>query len=265
MAHESAGPHNGFKVRIQEIFRRQSTGSRLIRIAANSPIYTSGQKDATVYLIESGKVKLVLPTPEGTSCLLAVRAAGDIFGELCLSGNAVRPETAIAVQDAVLRQVSRSSFLADLRQKPALRPVVLYLASSVNDQQQMASTLTSETEEQRVAEFLLRLGWDVGGDDSCFIGGEQRVSQADLAEMVGTTGNRIRAFLRRFRDLGLISINKSGRLIVREDSLSEYIARATFGKMREPDRGWLRNAGVAVQPGAPFMPAPAPAAAACNL
>src|SRR5512135_2586004 len=79
MAYQLAGRHNGFKVRIQEVFWRQSTGSRLIKIAANSPIYTSGQRDATVYLIESGKVKLVLPTPEGTSCLLAMRTAGDIF------------------------------------------------------------------------------------------------------------------------------------------------------------------------------------------
>ncbi len=264
MAYESVGRHNGFKVRIQEIFWKQSPGSHLIKIAAHSPIYTSGQNDATVYLIESGRVRLVLPTPEGTSCLLAIRSTGDIFGELCLSGSTVRQETAIAMQDTALRQISRSRFVADLKQKPSLRPLALHLASCVNEQQQMVATLTSETDEQRVAEFLLRLGWNLGGGGSCSISSKRRLSEEDLAEMVGTTLSRIGAFFRKFCELGLISLNSRGRLVVREDSLTDYIARATFGERVETDRGRPQTSGMTERFGLTLAPSRAPAAA-CSL
>jgi CRP/FNR family transcriptional regulator, cyclic AMP receptor protein len=265
MKYGSVGRHNGFKVRIQEAFWRLSPGSHLIKVAANNSIYTSGQTDAMVYLIESGRVKLAVPTLEGTSCLLAIRTAGDIFGELCLTGNAVRLETALAVQDTVLRQVSRNSFLTDLKQKPALRPLFLHLASCVSEQQQVVATLTSETDEQRVAEFLLRLGWDLRGNDSCSICNDQRLSQEDLADMVGTTPSRIRALFRKFRGLGLISVNSRGLLSVREDRMSDYVARSTFGTRIEADHGRRRSADTNERFDAPAARSQAAAVAACNL
>jgi CRP/FNR family cyclic AMP-dependent transcriptional regulator len=47
------------------------------------------------YFIESEQIKLLMLSPEGRECLLAIHAAGDIFGELCLSGLGARLETAI--------------------------------------------------------------------------------------------------------------------------------------------------------------------------
>jgi len=62
-------------------------------------------------------VKLLLPSPEGKECLLGVRAQGDIFGELCLSGQISRLETAVAMQDVGLKQMSYRSFLMSLKQE----------------------------------------------------------------------------------------------------------------------------------------------------
>lgn len=63
--------------RVRESFRKQCLqclGCRAVRVAKRDFVYASGQ------------VKLVLPTPEGKECLLAIRTEGDIFGELCLTG-----------------------------------------------------------------------------------------------------------------------------------------------------------------------------------
>jgi hypothetical protein len=40
-----------------------------------------------VYFIERGQIKLRMLSPEGKECLLAIHSAGDLFGELCLSGS----------------------------------------------------------------------------------------------------------------------------------------------------------------------------------
>ena len=40
----------------------------------------------------AGQIKLLLLSPEGKECLLAIHSGGDVFGELCLAGLA-RHET----------------------------------------------------------------------------------------------------------------------------------------------------------------------------
>jgi CRP-like cAMP-binding protein len=55
-----------------------------------------------VYFIESGQIKLLLLSPEGKECLLAIHSDGDIFGELCLAGLAQLPQL-VCVEKKVRR------------------------------------------------------------------------------------------------------------------------------------------------------------------
>ena len=48
------------------------------------------------------------------SACLPIHSAGDIFGELCLSGSGARLETATAMEETILKQIPRSHFLAAL-------------------------------------------------------------------------------------------------------------------------------------------------------
>ena len=77
-------------------------------------VYTCGDQGETVYFIESGQVKLLMLSPEGRECLLAIHTAGDIFGELCLSGLGARLETAMAMEETILKQIPCLKFFARL-------------------------------------------------------------------------------------------------------------------------------------------------------
>jgi CRP-like cAMP-binding protein len=50
-----------------------------------------------IYFIESGQIKLPILSAEGRECLLAIHGAGDIFGEMCLSGLGARGDTATTI------------------------------------------------------------------------------------------------------------------------------------------------------------------------
>jgi len=103
-------PPEAFKLRMREFFRKR-TECRVIKLSRNDHIYSSGQRDPMVYFIESGRVKLLLPSSEGKECLLAIRNSGDIFGELCLSGQSTRLETAIAMRETTIKQMPHCSFI----------------------------------------------------------------------------------------------------------------------------------------------------------
>ncbi len=73
-----------FKEQLRNSLRDETLNSRAITIGKHDHVYTCGDHDSTVYFIESGQVKLLMLSPEGRECLLAIHASGDIFGELCL-------------------------------------------------------------------------------------------------------------------------------------------------------------------------------------
>src|SRR4030095_8859600 len=86
-----------FKQKMRESLWQETLNSRAVTIAKHDHIYTCGDKDELVFFIESGQVKLLMLSPGGKECLLAIHASGDIFGELCLSGLGERLESAIAM------------------------------------------------------------------------------------------------------------------------------------------------------------------------
>jgi len=87
---------------MRESLRQETLNSRAVTIAKHDHVYTYGDNDEMVYFIESGQIKLLMLSPEGKECLLAIHSAGDIFGELCLSGLGARLETATAIRRSAL-------------------------------------------------------------------------------------------------------------------------------------------------------------------
>src|SRR4029453_4270960 len=111
--------------------------SRPVTIAKHDHVYSCGDKDEMVYFIESGQVKLLMLSPEGRECLLAIHTAGDIFGEVCLAGVGARLETATAMEETILKQIPCPKFLARLGSDELFEGFSQYLAVRIADQQQV--------------------------------------------------------------------------------------------------------------------------------
>jgi len=182
-----------------------------------------------VYFIESGQIKLLMLSPEGKECLLAIHSAGDIFGELCLSGSGVRLETATVMEETVLKKMPGSQFLARLSRDSLLEGFVRYLAARIADQQQVIADLVTVDSEQRLGKTLLQLARTLGKKDPHGIRIELKISHDELSEMVGTTRPRISLFMQRFRNLGLIEANLDRFLVINEKKLTDYLGLRAAG------------------------------------
>ena len=91
--------------------------------------------------------------------------AGDIFGELCLSGLGTRVETAIAMEETVLKQIPCPKFFARLSRDGLLEGFVQYLTVRIADQQQVIANLVTVDSEQRLGKTLLQLAHKLGKKD----------------------------------------------------------------------------------------------------
>jgi CRP/FNR family transcriptional regulator, cyclic AMP receptor protein len=216
-----------FKEQFGESLRHETLNSRTVRISRHASVYICGDQDEMVYFIESGQIKLLMLSPEGKECLLAIHSAGDIFGELCVSGSGARLETATAMEETVSKKIPRSQFLARLSRDSLLEGFVRYLAVRIADQQQVIANLVTVDSEQRLGKTLLQLARTLGKKDQQSTRIELKISHDELAEMVGTTRPRISLFMQRFRNLGLIETNLDRFLVVNEKKLTDYLALRT--------------------------------------
>jgi CRP/FNR family transcriptional regulator, cyclic AMP receptor protein len=214
-----------FKQQMRESLRLESLNSRAVTIAKYDHVYTCGDNDEMVYFIESGQIKLLMLSPGGKECLLAIHAAGDIFGELCLSGLGARLETAIAMEETVIKQIRCSNFFERLGRDALFEGFVQYLAARIADQQQIIANLVTVDSEQRLGKTLLQLARNLGKKDPRSIRIEPIITCEELSEMVGATPPGISMFMQRFHNLGLIETNADHFLIIKEKKLADYLAQ----------------------------------------
>jgi CRP-like cAMP-binding protein len=214
-----------FKQQLRDSLQRETLNSRAVKIARHTNVYTCGDQDEMVYFIESGQIKLLMLSSEGKECLLAIHSAGDVFGELCLSGLGARLETATAMKQTMVKQIPCSQFLGRLSRDLLFEGFVRYLAVRIADQQQVIANLVTVDSEQRLGKTLLQLARTLGKKDPRSIRIELKISHEELSEMVGTTRPRISLFMQRFHNLGLIETNRDRFLIIKEKKLTDYLAQ----------------------------------------
>ena len=214
-----------FKKQMRDSLQHETLNSRTVTIPRHTNVYTCGDQDEMVYFIETGQIKLLLLSPEGKECLLAIHSGGDIFGELCLSGLGSRLETATAMKETKLKQIPCAQFFDRLNRDALSEGFVRYLAVRIADQQQVIANLVTVDSEQRLGKTLLQLARTLGKRDPRSIRIELKISHEELSEMVGTTRPRISFFMQRFRNLGLIETNSDHFLIIKENKLTDYLAQ----------------------------------------
>ena len=194
-----------------------------IELARRDVVYSCPASDACIYLVVKGLVKAVVPSRDGKECLVGIHGTGEVFGELCLVEKE-RTESTVAMTPVVLKRVSASTVMSSLDDDPGLREdIVRHLASRVLEQQQMISDLVTTCSEQRLAAVLLQLGRKLGTRHGELLLIGERITQEELAGMVGTTRSRIGHFLKRFRAAGLVGRPKDGFLVVHEERIVTYL------------------------------------------
>ena len=214
-----------FKEQMRDSLRRETMNSRAVTIPRHANVYSAGDSDELVYFIETGQIKLLLLSPEGKECLLAIHGSGDVFGELCLAGLGGRHEAAVAMKETKLKQIPCAQFFARLSRDALSEGFVRYLAVRIADQQQVIANLVTVDSEQRLGQNLLQLARTMGKKDPHSIRIELKISHEELSEMVGTTRPRISFFMQRFHNLGLIETNKDRFFVIKETKLTDYLAQ----------------------------------------
>ena len=179
-------------------------------------IFHKDQTGDALYVIESGRVRIFLPTESGTELTVEVSGPGDVFGELALLDGRPRSASAETLEDTTAFTLTREEFKAHLAATPQLAVALIELLSTrLRHVTEYAESLAHLDVHARLARTLLEMA-DRYGVKRNGIEIDLDLTQADLATMVGATRERVNRALAAFRAQGLLELR--GRKIALLDT-----------------------------------------------
>jgi CRP/FNR family transcriptional regulator, cyclic AMP receptor protein len=187
----------------------------------NEIIFSQGGVADSVFYIQSGTVKLTVAATRRKRAILAVLVRGSFFGEGCLGGQTQRIYTARSIGPSNITRLRKENTIRTLKRDPQFATLfVAYLLSRVIRVEEDLVDQFFNFSEKRLARVLLLFGQIIKESKP-----EQplKVSQATLAEMVGTTRARVSKFMSAFKKRGFVTYN--GGLQINRELIIAYLQR----------------------------------------
>jgi len=192
-------------------------------------IVHKGDPGDTLFVILQGQVKIVLPAESGEEALLAVLDEGEFFGELSLIDGEPRSATIVASEPTETLVLHREGFLQVLSGSPDLAMHMLRaLSRRLREADEFVEDAVFLDVPGRLAKKLLQLAKspDEGGYGRPGLGGTMiglRLTQQELATMVGATRESVNKHLRAYRARGIIDIEHQHIIILKPADLARRI------------------------------------------
>ncbi len=196
------------------------TGKAILKLRKNQHVFEQGDVADTVFYIQKGKVKLTVLSDQGKEAVVAILGPGQFFGEGCLNGHKLRIATTTAMEDCVITAITKPAMIAALHAEPKFSE--LFMAFLLTRNSRIEEDLIDQlfnSSERRLARLLLLLA--NFGKEGTPQPISRNISQATLAEMIGTTRSRVSHFMNKFRKLGFISYN--GQIEVHSSMLNAVL------------------------------------------
>jgi CRP/FNR family cyclic AMP-dependent transcriptional regulator len=180
----------------------------------NAVVLTEGETGDSLYMIQSGKVKVFIGDEEGREIILKILGPGAFFGEMSMIDKQPRSASVTSIEPSTFLTLTHVAFERCVEQAPKIANLVMQcLAQRVREADRKIGTLALMDVYGRVASTLLELS--VYNDGKLVVG--ERLSQQDLANMVGASREMVNRILKDLSERGFISIeSKSITIINRE-------------------------------------------------
>jgi CRP/FNR family transcriptional regulator, cyclic AMP receptor protein len=177
--------------------------AQLVAVAAiksfpkNTAVIHEGDHSDSIYLINSGKVKVLISNSEGQELILTLLGPGEYFGELALIDNQPRSATVVSMTSVHFTVIAKPDFDRCLANNPGIASrIMIELAQRLRNADLKIEGLALMDVYGRVAHTLLQLAQSDNGEMLL----NQKLSQQDIANMVGASREMVS---RTLKDLAL--------------------------------------------------------------
>ena len=188
----------------------------------NQFLWYQGDDGAHLIVVASGLVKVVLSSPQGGEVVLTTLGPGEISGELAVLDGSPRSASVVAAEPTTVLLLTRATVLDMLNRYPSVLDALLRsLGNLIRRITEQAGDLVFLDLGGRVAKLLLHLAEAHGAGSTVL---DLRLTQSDLAAMVGATRPAVNRVLQHLAGRGVIEVDGQRIVLV---NLAELRRRAS--------------------------------------
>ncbi|ACM21288.1 transcriptional regulator, Crp/Fnr family [Geotalea daltonii FRC-32] len=173
-----------------------------------------------MYIVSSGKVKVVQSSEDGKEHILAIHKKGEYFGEMAILDGKTAPATVIAMEDSLIQLIARESFEKFLLQnEKVMNQLISMLCHRLRESWLMLKVMSFSSAEQRVRAVLDQLGKLNGVRDERGIIIALKLMHKDIAGYANVSRETVTRLLNRFAKESKIEILDNKYILLKEHSV----------------------------------------------
>jgi CRP-like cAMP-binding protein len=194
------------------------------RFEPGQVVFREGDASDTCYVVREGHARAVREHGDGRTITLATFGPGDIFGELAMFEDELRSATVEAIEPTDVVAVLGPDMRRLMIEHPGISTrLVIALAKRLRETNERLSRQSFQTVQSRVAVVLSELVTQARAENSAEGDVEVTATQADLAQLAGSSRESASRFLAVLERAGVISQGR-GRLVVHDpEALQQYV------------------------------------------
>ncbi len=188
-------------------------------------IFEEGDASLWLYVVKTGRVKILKHSRAGKDVVLELLGPGEIFGGVAVLEKRPYPAAAQAMETAEVLKIPRDALLALAERHPSIvREMALMISQRLRAAHESVKSLAVEPVESRLATALMRLADREGRPSRAGVELPYHLTRQSLADMAGTTVETTIRVMSRWIKEGLVA-DDSGRLVLKKPQALRAMAQ----------------------------------------
>lgn len=182
----------------------------------NSVILSEDESNEYMYIVFSGRIKVIQISEEGKEQILVIRKKGDYFGEMSILDGKTQPATVVAMEDSTIGLISRNNFETILlKNEKVLNQIIYMLCERLRESWFMMRVLSFDDAENRVRAVLNHVGSQYGVKDLRGFIIPLKLTHQEIADYASLARETVTRLLSRFSQAGEIEILENKNIVLK--------------------------------------------------
>ncbi len=185
-------------------------------LAKGEVLFLEGEPCRGLYIVRSGQIRIFKSSLEGREQVLLIAKPGDTFNDVPVFDGGPNPASASALEPSTVLIIPKAKLLSLMADSPVALSILKVFAMRLRHLTVLVEDLSFRHVVSRLAKTLLELA--VTGQEPSPV---QRLTQDEMAAMVGTVRDVIGRALKTLEKAGAIKIEGQRILVVDTKKLKE--------------------------------------------
>lgn len=187
----------------------------------STTIISAGDPTDALYIVISGRLKVMMSDDEGREVILAILSQGEFFGEMGLIDEAPRSATVTAIEPCELLSISKTDFRRCLQENFDISIAVMRgLVKRLREADRKIGSLALMDVYGRVARLLMEMAETIDGQ----LVVTKKLPKQDIAKMIGASREMVSRVMKDLQTSGHIEVQ--GNSIYLHEAMLVSEARA---------------------------------------